>query len=725
MSPHQRLPVQLPEIGILIGTGIMNSKLGYLVGSGMTHTTWVPQLFSPSELLDKIIEDNQGNFVQYWGFSGGLGPVTFARHYALEDIGMIPPEPDWENKKNLVIADWVNKEDFRERNGAGVLKLIQKARDKGLYIGLIYTEAHPNWSKQFIPEGGKYYVGYDFGERFSFGLDEIHLKEGTLQTITLQTLADDLVRRVKEEVDKRHELGWGNVAATSASFHIDYEIAGGADIPMCEDFAFQNLNLASALSRGLMRQYNLPVWGSHLAHEHYSWVPYAFEHKFDILTAAFFQKYMAGSKIIVNESGGWYQEAQLGTDYPMFETPRVPGDCNKRDPYLAAEYYHEAVKTFDKINYHSPVSREYRRRISEFYNFVKEHGTPKGQPEATIAIIKGNLDLGSERHWDNAAVAGMYSLAEKDPHWYSGQPERSWNILRKVFFPLPDIYAPWQNLHLSGTPYGQVDVVSFACDNVDADFLSANYRALIFGGWNTASEKQYRELCRYVARGGTLFVSLPHLSTNKTRNYADFRLEELVRCGDLSELCGVRVKSKGKRFYWATPSPDHNGELGSRFPRRFGIMRTCVADIDITDPENVEVLAADDEQFFPVLLRRRLGNGTVYYLNTWAYPGATDQDFGPGAPIGSPGLAGYIFHHIARTHRGTVWITDDTQNTGPECTYINYSYFPEDGSICLLNIDFRHPHRVFVHHHGKVEEVTLAPKEFRFLVAPPKPPKTR
>ena len=51
--------------------------------------------------------------------------------------------------------------------------------------------------------------------------------------------------------------------------------------------------------------------------------------------------------------------------------------------------------------------------------------------------------------------------------------------------------------------------------------------------------------------------------------------------------------------------------------------------------------------------------------------------------------------------------------------------FPEDGSICLLNIDFRHPHRVFVHHHGKVEEVTLAPKEFRFLVAPPKPPKTR
>lgn len=68
-------------------------------------------------------------------------------------------------------------------------------------------------------------------------------------------------------------------------------------------------------------------------------------------------------------------------------------------------------------------------------------------------------------------------------------------------------------LFLSGTPYGQVDVISFANDNADADFLSANYKALLFTGWNISSEKQYAELLRYVQNGGTLFVSIPHLST--------------------------------------------------------------------------------------------------------------------------------------------------------------------------------------------------------------------
>lgn len=712
MNGHMRLEIELPSCGIFVGTGIMNSKEGYLVGTGETHTTWVPQLFTPMELLDKILEDNQGNLVQYWGFSGGLGPVTFARHHALEDIGLTPPEPDWENRKNLLVKDWVNPEDFKERFGAGVVKLVRAAAEKGLYISLLYTEAAPRWSQQFIEAGGKFYLGYDFGERFTFGLDEKH-KEGGSGEITLRTLADDLMRRVREHVEERHASGWGNVTATSGNFYLDYEIAAGTDIPMTEDFAFRHLNLSSALSRGLYRQYNLPLWGSHLAHEHYSWIPYASEHKFDLLRASMYHKYMAGSKVVLNESGGWYLEAQLVTDSPMFETPRVPGRHSLRDPYKGAPYFNEARKTFHKINYHSPVAKAYRREISDFYDFVKAHGTPEGQPETTLAAIKGNLDLGGPGYGPNAAIAGMYSLADTNPQWFSGTPERGWDIFLNIFYPRPEILAPWPNHFLSGAPYGQVDVTSFADDNVDADFLGARYRALLFTGWNTASEKQFVQLCRYVENGGILFVSIPQLSTNITRNYGSYGVEELVRGGDFSELCGVKVKGRGRRFYWAT-APDRKGELGFEFPRRFGIMATCMGEVEITDP-TAEVLAVDDEDFLPVLIRSRKGKGEVYFLNTWAYPGATDQDFGPGAQIDSPGLVGYVYRHIARKTRGKVWISDDKQDAGPECRFINFSYFPEDGRICLQNIDFKNPHGCHVHHFDQIESVHLQPGEFRFV----------
>ncbi|HRJ72402.1 MAG TPA: hypothetical protein PLS03_09255 [Terrimicrobiaceae bacterium] len=712
MASHLKLPVELPPCGIFVGTGIMNSKAGYLVGTGLIHTTWVPQLFTPMELLDKIIEDNQGNTVQYWGFSGGLGPVTFARHHALEDLGMTPPEPDWENGRNLVISDWVNREDFRERSGAGVLKLVRAAAQKGLYIQLLYTESDPQWVAQFLGAGGKHYLGYDFGERFTISIDEAHLKGGNLESVTLQTLADSLMQRVSDHVEERHAQGWGNVTATSGNFYLDYEIAAGADIPMTEDFAFRHLNLSSALSRGLYRKHSLPLWGSHLAHEHYSWIPYASELKFPLLRAAMYHKYLAGSKVVLNESGGWYLEAALVTDSPLFETKRVPGRHNQRDPRVGAPYVAEASKDFGKINYHSPTARAYRREISDFYDFVKAHGTPEGQPETTLAVIKGNLDLGGPGFSPNGAIGGMFTVAERDPRWFSGAPERGWDIIQKVFYPCPPVLAPWQNHFLSGTPYGQVDLTSFANDDVDADFLAANYKALLFAGWNTASEKQYAALCRYVSAGGTLFVSIPHLSTDVRRNFAAFEKQDLVHGGDFSELCGLVVKGRGPRIYWAT-TPEKQCELGFPFARRFGILAVCLGDIEITDPA-VETLATDDEDFSPVVLRRKLGKGSVYFLNTWAYPGATDADFGPGAEIGSPGLAGYVYRHIARQNRGTVWISDDGNDAGPECRHISYSYFPADGRICLQNIDLRNPRSFVLHQSGAQERLELAPGEFRF-----------
>jgi len=710
--------IPLPPCGIFIGSGVYPMSKDYLLCTLHGHQSWMPQNFSQQEMIEKIVEDNQGNLAQLWGNARGYAASTIAEwQYALDEIDIHVPEPDWKNEKYLKASECAEIQNHPERNGAGILRFIQKAAEKEIYTLLIYVNANKQWSGQF-QDAGKYYLGYDFGERYTFRLDEASIKDKKLEEVTLRMLGDDLIDRVRQHVDERHAAGWGNVMATSCNFYIDYEIAAGADVPLLEDFAFQHLNLASALSRGLYRQFNLPLWGSHMAHEHYSWIPNASEHKWNLLKAAMYQKYMSGCKIIINESGNWFVEASLCEDSPKFEFPRVPlahsdVDWGGAKPVKFIPYIEEAQKYFSKINYDAPIPRRYRKEISDFYDFVKANGTPQGQPESTLAIAKGNNDLCNHRFSPQYAIAGAYALADKNPAWFEGVPERGWEIVKKVFYPTPNIIDPYENAFLSGTPFGQVDIVSFVQDKMDAAFLNAHYKALLFAGWNTSSNAQYEILKSYVVSGGILFISIPQLSTNTTRNFGDYDVNELVNGGDFSELCGVKVLSRGKRIYWAT-APDNNSELGFTFPRRLGILATPMGNVEITDP-NIEILAVDDEEADPLVLRHKLGKGEVYFLNSWAYPGAFDQDFGPGSTRHSPGLVGMIYRHIAKRTRGTVWITDDKDEPREECEYINVSYFPEAQKIYLFNIDFQQPHSCYLHQPGKVDYIELKPGEFRSI----------
>lgn len=709
---------QLPPCGILIGSGIYPMSKNYLLSTLYGHQSWMPQSFSQQEMLDKIIEDNQGNLAQLWGNARGYAPTTLAEwQYALDEIGVHVPEPDWENQTYLKASECEEIKAHPERYGAGVLRFIREAAKRGLYTQLLYVSANPEWAKQF-GDVGKYYLGYNFGERYTFRLDEASIAGKNLEEVTLKVLADDLIERVREHVEERRNSGWGYIAATSGNFYIDYEVAAGTEIPLVEDFAFSHLNFASAISRGLYRQFDLPVWGTHMAHEHYSWIPNASEHKWNLLKAAMYLKYMSGCKIIINESGNWFVEASLCEDSPKHEFPRVPlapgeADWGGSKPIKFTPHIEEAQKYFNRIDYNAPIPRRYRREISDFYDFVKANGTPQGQPESTLAIAKGNYDLCNHRFSPQYAIAGAYTLADKNPSWFENVPERGWEIAKEVFFPTPDVIEPFKNDFLSGTPFGQIDIVSFVQDRLEAPFLNANYKALLFAGWNTSSEHQYETLKNYVANGGTLFISIPQLSTNVTRNFGDYGVEELVHGGDFSELCGLKVLSRGQRIYWAT-APDNSNELGFEFPRRFGILSTPMGNIEITDPD-IEILAVDDEQADPLVLRRTYGEGKVYFLNSWAYPGAFDQDFGPGSTRHSPGLVGMIYRHIAKNARGNVYITDDRDEPRKECRYINVSYFPESHEICLFNIDFQHSHRFFLHAFGQCEPIELQAGEFRVV----------
>jgi hypothetical protein len=102
-------------------------------------------------------------------------------------------------------------------------------------------------------------------------------------------------------------------------------------------------------------------------------------------------------------------------------------------------------------------------------------------------------------------------------------------------------------------------------------------------------------------------------------------------------------------------------------------------------------------------------------LNSWAYPGAINQDEGPGSTIDAPGLIELIYRTIATGNRADVWITDDGINTEKECEYISFSHFKKENRIYLYNIDFKQSHTFYLHSLGDKEEIILTPGEFRIL----------
>ena len=657
------------DAGIYIGSGVYANE-GKMKFPGFCFTYWEPDKLNYDEIVELCAKEQVGNTLQFW------------------------------------------------QGNEKLLRLSDKAKKLGLYSTVIYASATNGLARKIVENLGDTWLGYDFGERYNFSLYQNWDNRG----VSLRALVDEYMNRVHKYVGDLHDMGWGNVMATSGNFSLDYEVAAGAEIPCTEDFPFGDLTLASALNRGLYRQYDLPMWGSHLAHEWYSWIPHRNPYKMKTLETAFYLKYMTGAKVIINESGNWQLQSSLCEDSPMALMPKPIRklSASLKDPENAAvvkEIYPEGRKMFSYIDYRSPVSAKYRRIISDFTRFCKEPPAPKGQPEATWAIAKGNLDLGDCKYVPGNAVCGAFDLARKNPNWMHGHPEMSWDVVRKAVMPMPPMLAPNKNIHFSASPYGLCDIVSFACDNVSADYLLKNYKVVMFAGWNTCSEKQYKVLCDYVKGGGKLVIGLCHLSTDNKREYTNLNVDMLINKGDLSELCGFKVTGETSRKYWATGPSTTKNCLGFVARRRFGYMELPLGKLEFTAPaENFEELAVDDEDAEPFILRCRNGKGEVLFMNWWAYPAAANMDVGCGAEVKDVGMVGYLYQYAAKLGRGNVWITgDDFENPNEDCSWVLYSYFPDEGKIYLLNLDYERERKFVLHNFGEKDFITLKPGEFRIF----------
>ena len=139
--------IKLPPEGIFVGSGVYPTDTDTLMCTMIGHYTWQCQYFSPMDMIEKILEDNQGNLAQVWGYARGFSPRLISEWlYALDEIGIDIPAPDWVNYKNLIQSEY--KEVFdahKDRFGAGLVRFIREAKKRGIYTAFIYTSAETPW----------------------------------------------------------------------------------------------------------------------------------------------------------------------------------------------------------------------------------------------------------------------------------------------------------------------------------------------------------------------------------------------------------------------------------------------------------------------------------------------------------------------------------------------------------------------------------------------------
>lgn len=150
---------------------------------------------------------------------------------------------------------------------------------------------------------------------------------------------------------------------------------------------------------------------------------------------------------------------------------------------------------------YSESGRQHLYAQKHMLDYIETHSR-RGQLKTNIAVLQGR-----NCSWKCFGRTSMWSQAGEK--WKFGKINESFDLLH-VFYPenVLDGCAPegW----FTSTPYGPVDILPVEAD----DRALQRYHVLVFLGWNTYHEDDFRRIRRFVEQGGTLLLSAAHLNEN-------------------------------------------------------------------------------------------------------------------------------------------------------------------------------------------------------------------
>ncbi len=405
--------------------------------------------------------------------------------------------------------------------------------------------------------------------------------------IDMRTAAERFTAYIRQKVDPIHamdlEAGFGD-----ASGGARYAYLAGADFTRAETIAGIQTPLLAKV-RAASEALGNGRWGVHIAIQHHH-QPYSETH-LGIYFIALMQPWTMGAELI-------YEEDSL---FELFKEERQA--------------------------WYDLLTKGKRDMTRSFFKFVKTHPR-EGKCKRSIAHIEGRYAApfnGLTCGYEQDASFNIWGKFGKDcDEWGFRQPEKVQHVLNvlmpgTIALPLRQKFDKIRPM-FSGTPYGDFDMVPM---EAKAEYL-AGYKLLMNLGWNTMIEEDHEKLLAFVKNGGIYLSGLPQFSTHTDREFLnDLNDLRLFRQGDLSELCGIRVLGRGTEYcgQWncsnreSMPEPELIS-LPDKDITEDG--RAFLADIELN---GAQVVAWDAYSGKPMLVRNRIGKGSVYTFTVWAYAG--------------------------------------------------------------------------------------------------------
>ena len=309
-----------------------------------------------------------------------------------------------------------------------------------------------------------------------------------------------------------------------------------------------------------------------------------------------------------------------------------------------------------------PYSRRIKEIATSFWDFLRTRD-PWDGPRPTLGYALGRFDLWCARHksvlrWNEGRYepGSCLGFAQAEvnagtaTHWPPSAAEAGYELL-DVAYPGIQFAADYAKGHpvrrehwFQPSPFGKADLVP---EEAPLEKL-VRYPALLFVGWNSATQAQLRKLTGYVRRGGTLFMAVPHLSAAVERD----RPLQLVHGGDVRDLFGVWVKGRGREIR-AIRERGRTMPLKGHPSREIRLART--------ETTTARALWVDEETSQPALVENRVGKGRALLLTLWNYPG--EEKLLP--------LMRRLIRALARRHQGPVRFSG--------ARWVNYSVFTRQG----------------------------------------------